>query len=437
MTIDRYDLVPTETAISDIVNLARAPGTPPVVANVPAGTVAWKGRPDANAYRPTDLYFDLQWVSLVPTSPDETVTVYDDQADTLLVGVRAHYRATVQITAHSNCDDAGLAETAMQALEDVRRTFAGQTGRDRLRTALVGFVGAGQVLRVWEKKTANRIDSQAVLELVMHVSLTAYDRHYDGAYIAALHDLTGTLTGPDGTTQATIEMDIDSQIDLYTPVPGYTLRLRADSEINPPGGPVQTWGNTGTTADMTQATAGSRPSLSADGVEFDGVADFVAGPTFGDVIDADGFTIFVAFTPLAWSTTAALGSAHLNHGILSVDSWFGLSMRNVPGAELMLWSVEIPSYKGVTLPATLGARHVVCYRFSGSVIYASVNGGAEVSAACGPVNAIALDLALRVGRGFSIYSNVRVFEVLAYDSNLSPAEVLSNINGLKSDWSIP
>lgn len=223
----------------------------------------------------------------------------------------------------------------------------------------------------------------------------------------------------------------------YTPVAGYTMRLRADTEITPAGGPVSTWGNTGTTVDVTQATSGARPTINGSGVLFDGTDDVLAsGPILGDIIDADGFVIFAAFTPIAWSTTATMGNAHLNHGIIGASSWFGLSMRNVAGAELMLWSVELPNYKGVTLPATLGAKHVVCYRYDGTNIYGSVNGGTEVSAACGNVAAGALATALSFGKGYSVFGNVRVFEVLAYDSSLSAPDVAANIAGLKSDWGI-
>lgn len=224
----------------------------------------------------------------------------------------------------------------------------------------------------------------------------------------------------------------------YTPVAGYTLRLQADVEITPAGGPVTTWGNTGTTSNITQATSGSRPTIDGGGVLFDGTDDVLAsGPTLGDIIDADGFAIFVAFTPIAWSTTASLSSAHLNHGIVAdVGAWFGISMRNVAGSEIMCWSVDLPSYKGVTLPGTLGAKHVVCYRYDGATIYASVNGGVEVSAACGNINATALTQSLRFGRGHTNYANVRVFEVLAYDSSLSAPDVAANIAGIKGDWGI-
>lgn len=223
----------------------------------------------------------------------------------------------------------------------------------------------------------------------------------------------------------------------YTPVAGYTLRLRADTEITPAGGPVQTWGNTGTTSDITQATSGARPTIDSGGVLFDGTDDQLAsGPILGDIIDADGFAIFAAFTPIAWSTTATMGNAHLNHGVISASSWFGLSMRNVAGAELMLWSVELPNYKGVTLPGTLGAKHVVCYRYDGTNIYGSVNGGAEVSAACGNVTAGALATALTFGKGYSVFGNVRIFEVLAYDAPLTAPERAANIAGIKADWGI-
>lgn len=225
----------------------------------------------------------------------------------------------------------------------------------------------------------------------------------------------------------------------YTPVAGYTMRLRADTEITPGGGPVQTWGNTGTTSDVTQATSGARPTINGGGVLFDGTDDVLSsGPTLGDIIDVDGFALFCAFTPIAWSTTSTLANAHLNHGIVSAGAgaWFGLSMRNVAGSEIMCWSVDLPNYKGVTLPATLGAKHVVCYRYDGTNIYGSVNGGAEVSAACGNINASALTEVVRVGRGWTAYANVRIFEVLAYDSSLSAPDVAANIAGLKSDWGI-
>lgn len=223
----------------------------------------------------------------------------------------------------------------------------------------------------------------------------------------------------------------------YTPVAGYTLRLQADVEIDPAGGPVSTWGNTGTTVDVTQATSGARPTLDGGGVLFDGTDDVLAsGPTWGNVIDADGFALFCAFTPIAWSTTSNLGSAHLNHGIVGEPgAYLGLSMRNVAGSEIMCWIAD-GVYKGVTLPGTLGAKHVVCFRYDGTNIYGSVNGGTEVSAACGNVGAAGLAQLVRLGRGYTAYANVRIFEVLAYDSSLSAPDVAANIAGLKADWGV-
>lgn len=188
--------------------------------------------------------------------------------------------------------------------------------------------------------------------------------------------------------------------------------------------------------DITQGTAGKRPTYgSGAGDTFDGVDDVLSGTTLGALIDANKFAIFVAFTPLAWSTTSALSAAHLNHGIVAdAGAWFGISMRNVAGSEIMCWSVDLPVYRGVTLPATLGAKHVVCYRYDGTSLYASVNGGAEASAVCGNINATALTQTIRLGQGFSVYANVQTFEVITYDSLLSAADIATNVAFIRGKW---
>lgn len=191
----------------------------------------------------------------------------------------------------------------------------------------------------------------------------------------------------------------------------------------------------GNSRDITQGTAGKRPAYgSGAGDTFDGVDDVLSGTTWGTLIDANKFAIFVAFTPIAWSTTSSLGSAHLNHGIVGEGgAYLGLSMRNVAGSELMCWIAD-GVYKGVTLPGTLGAKCVVCFRYDGTTIYGSVNGGAEVSAACGNVAAPGLAQVVRLGQGFSVYANAQTLEAITYDALLSASDIATNVAYIRGKW---
>jgi hypothetical protein len=178
---------------------------------------------------------------------------------------------------------------------------------------------------------------------------------------------------------------------------------------------------------ITQGTSSKQPTDTPNTyATFDGTDDQLDTPvaTWGNVITASAHTIYLAVTPLAWSTTAAMSSAHTNHGMLADNAaYLGMSLRNVAGSEVN---------KGVTLPATLNTPMVITWRHSGGTVYGSVNGGAEVSAACGDVNASGLLRPLRLGIGFAVYANFRFFECVTYNTSHSAGDIAQTVSAIRA-----
>lgn len=223
-----------------------------------------------------------------------------------------------------------------------------------------------------------------------------------------------------------------------TIVPGATAWWSAANPDNTISGgtAVVTYADkSGNSRTITQGTASKRPVYgTGTGDTFDGTDDQLDGTTWGALFAAATHTYYVAFTPLAWSTTAALSSAHLNHGLTGDNgAYLGVSLRNVAGSEVMLWVAD-GVYKGVTLPATLNTPMVVTWRHSGGTLYGSVNGGAEVSAACGDINASGLGRVVRLGIGFSVYANFKFLEGATYNTSHSAAEIAHNVATMRGKW---
>lgn len=222
-------------------------------------------------------------------------------------------------------------------------------------------------------------------------------------------------------------------------VAGATAWWRADAGITKEADPstlvVTMADQTSAARNITQATSGLRPSLtSMPAVQFDGVDNVLAGTTLTNFVTAAAHTIMVAFKPLAWSTTAALSAAHANHCIIGdTSAYCGLSMRNVAGSEIMCW-LEDGSYRGVTLAASLNTPIVVTHRHSGGTIYASINGGTEVSTAAGSIGGLGGTLRVGIGSTVGVHANIDLYEAVTYNTSLSADQIAQNVGTMRRRW---
>lgn len=222
-------------------------------------------------------------------------------------------------------------------------------------------------------------------------------------------------------------------------VPGAQARWRADMGITLATGVSALADQSGNGRNLTQGTAGFQPAYTPaparPTITFDGVDDLLSGTTWGAIVTASTHTIFAVFDPLAWSTTVACASAHLNHGVIGEGgAYAGISIRNVASNQISCWLSTATGYVCLTLPATLSQRCCVMWRHESGVMYASVNGGAEVSVACGDISVGFAARAVRVGEGFSQYANINLYDIACYNTALSSSEIAFNIAALRAQW---
>lgn len=222
-----------------------------------------------------------------------------------------------------------------------------------------------------------------------------------------------------------------------TLIAGATARWRADMGITLATGVSAMADQTGNGRHITQGTAGFQPAYTATPakVAFDGVDDLLSGTTWGAIVAPSAHTIFAVFDPLAWSTTAACASAHLNHGIMGENgAYIGMSIRNVASNQISCWMSTGGGYVCLTLPATLAQRYCVVWRHAAGVMYASINGGAEASVVCGDISVGFSARVVRVGEGFSQYANMNLYDIACYNTSLTPAEIAFNVASLRAKW---
>lgn len=219
-------------------------------------------------------------------------------------------------------------------------------------------------------------------------------------------------------------------------VSGAAVVWRGDQGITLSGGAISAVADqSGGANNATQGTGSKRPLYALGGIVTDGADDQLDSTALSNFITASTFTVYLAFVPLSWTGTADLASANLNNCVLGdADAYFGISLRNVAGSEVMCWASAAGVYVGATIPATLNTPMVVCFRSEGGTLYVSSNGGTEVTASGGSVTLLTGIMRLGLGSAGGLYANARVLSMLAYKTSHTPAEIAQNVAKLRNLW---
>lgn len=181
------------------------------------------------------------------------------------------------------------------------------------------------------------------------------------------------------------------------------------------GDPASAWADqVGTAQDLAQASGPSQPGVSVDGaLEFDGVDDYMGDITLGDIVDADGYTMWIVVSIDA----AAPGGATPGIFCVPTTTAWGLFCQRITGIDYMRFNHS----DGVAGPTpdvaiTLSTLYAVRVRYDGSDVYLRV-AGTEVNVAAGSLSSVAGTVRLGVG-GSNFSPQMTVHDIYVYDSHL-------------------
>ncbi|MFN0092900.1 MAG: hypothetical protein ACKVWR_21910 [Acidimicrobiales bacterium] len=252
----------------------------------------------------------------------------------------------------------------------------------------------------------------------------------------------------EGTTSAVLASRL--QLDGfwgYTPkgTPGLTCWLDAvqldDTLAN--NDPVETWEDQSHAATNFTRTAGgsTRPtfitgwsSTGLPGVDFDGTDDYLETNAVADnLIDTTGWSVFVFAKVNSIGTDNADATAYNNDPIVADDNGvFGLHYRTTgPTMQGYGWDGN----SDVAAAAFASATEIVAhFRFDGSTVYCSINGGTEATAAHGTTTALGADMYLGVNFDGSAYADMTVGEFVICDRAVSSTDIALAIAYLTAKW---
>jgi hypothetical protein len=151
------------------------------------------------------------------------------------------------------------------------------------------------------------------------------------------------------------------------------------------------------------------------------------------LITASAFTFLVAI--YIESSTTNNANAIDNDGVLANrGSYFGISIKN-PGTGILAQFFNYDTnYRTIELGVTLNTPYVLMFRHDSGNLYASLNGGAETSLACG--NTAVLTDALSIGSDYTtnhIFQG-RIGEVAIYNAALSGTNLSDAIAYFRDRW---
>lgn len=230
-------------------------------------------------------------------------------------------------------------------------------------------------------------------------------------------------------------------ISAPTDIANCTCWLDASQETFANGDPVETWTDrTGLGRHFTRTAGGStRPtfvtgwsSTGKPGIDFDGTDDYLELNAATDtLIDTTDWTVGVFFEANTIGSDDAF-NPYANDAIVSGDTGnFGLHLRST-GATLQGYGWDTNA-DFATKTISTGTEYVAQFRYDGSSIYLSVNGGTESSVAHGTNASLGADT--YIGVNFTtVYADITVGEIAFYDRALSGSEVADLNTYLYLKW---
>ncbi len=158
---------------------------------------------------------------------------------------------------------------------------------------------------------------------------------------------------------------------------------------------------------------------------FDGATTFLTstGKTLADFFTASAGTLIVLAKPTV--AAANVAAAASNPGLVRGGSFLSMGFSD-SGLRVGLFDTGFVTPAAVA--ATNNAYHLFAMKWDGASVYASVDGAAWVSIACGPIGSLAnaFDIGCSGAPAFLTGSEM---EVIAAASVLSDATIFTNIKG--------
>ena len=230
--------------------------------------------------------------------------------------------------------------------------------------------------------------------------------------LAADASRTLTVTGPGGA--GTIE------VEYYSPaseaLTGYWERGNYDAQLGTWPGLASAGASGG--RDLTQSTAGYRPSETNLEPVFDGVDDRLGSSLAVDSFVAGGAgTVFVVYEPA--SLAAAADNPYDDPALVGIAGQYGLLQVNTDGARASLYD---GAYRQATITAPAGTMHAATLKWNGTNGYLSVDGSAFTSFTCSTVLLLSGG-ALRIGANWDASKkfNGAIRAIALIDTALSDA----------------
>jgi hypothetical protein len=152
------------------------------------------------------------------------------------------------------------------------------------------------------------------------------------------------------------------------------------------------------TSGANDLVAGTAPAASSGAADFDGVDDYLDGPTWGDLVTGSAGYLAVRFAADSLVADLGGGNAYLMPCLLS-DATSDMSM-SISDAGVRLNAYDGAGYS--TLVRTFSGASVVEAWWSGGDLTMRVNAGTETTEAWGGLAAGALASTFRVGANYAL-----------------------------------
>lgn len=184
----------------------------------------------------------------------------------------------------------------------------------------------------------------------------------------------------------------------------------------------------------------SAPLMLLPCIDFNGTSDYVtlmndAGTVqtqASALVSASAFTILAAVY-VEGSASNAAGN-YDNEAIWNGGSNIGVHVKNVSG----VYSIVCYNFDGnediVALPINLNTAYVLMYRHESGVIYGSLNGGSESSAASGNTGTLASACFIGANYSGAAFYNGRLGEIAFWNAALAGSNLTDAMSYFTSKW---
>lgn len=257
-----------------------------------------------------------------------------------------------------------------------------------------------------------------------------------------LGNQTILVVGPAGNSNSGTYEYTNAVFDPTADWSSCSLWLKSSDGVTESGGVVSAWADqSGNARNFTQATAGLRPSYDASDARFNGLPS-IEGNGVDQYLSGAALQDFIGATPTAYTLVIVLSltSASNANGTLGYDEdgifgelagYWGLYGNTGPGLSAFSYDANSDLVDKAISYAT---TYVVAYRYDGTNIYMSVNGGAESSAASGGITVTSQNVSI-----FRAFSATEHADAAVAEIAMSPndeASLATSIARLKTKYGI-